>query len=112
MDEIAALAKRALSALTVRDSAGLGVLLDENFDLRRRIYDLDPRHVELVETARAHGAPANYTGSGGAIVGLYRDADHLGDLREALGSLGCELLVRPAAARRARPARRGSSSAA
>ena len=73
MREIAALAKRALTPLTLRDSAGLGVLLDENFDLRRRIYDLDPRHVELIETARRLGAPANYTGSGGAIVGLFRD---------------------------------------
>ena len=94
MREIAALAKRALSPLTLRDSAGLGVLLDENFDLRRRIYDLNPRHVELIETARGLGAPTNYTGSGGAIVGLFRDSDHLAELRKALEALGCELLVR------------------
>ena len=42
--------------LTLGDSVGLGVMLDENFDLRRRVYDLDPRHVELVETARRLGA--------------------------------------------------------
>jgi glucuronokinase len=94
MEEIARLAHRALTPLTLRDSAGLGVLLDENFDLRRRIYDLDPRHVELVETARRLGAPANYTGSGGAIVGLFRDSEHLAELRAALEALGCELLVR------------------
>lgn len=94
MREIGRLATRALTPLTLRDSAGLGVLLDENFDLRRRVYDLDPRHVELVETARRLGAPANYTGSGGAIVGLFRDEDHLAELREALEGLGCELLVR------------------
>jgi glucuronokinase len=97
MAEIAALAHRALTPLTVRDSAGLGVLLERNFELRRRIYDLDPRHVELVETAQGLGAVANYTGSGGAIVGLYRDEDHLGELREALTALGCELLVRRSA---------------
>jgi len=94
MAEIGRLAERALTPLTVRDSAGLGVLLDQNFDLRRRIYDLDPRHVELIETARRLGAPANYTGSGGAIVGLFRDDEHLAELREALEALGCELLVR------------------
>ncbi len=94
MAEIAALAERALSPLTVRDSAGLGVLLERNFELRRRIYDLDPRHVELIETARRLGAPANYTGSGGAIVGLFRDEDHLAELRTAFEALGCELLVR------------------
>ena len=96
MAAIAALTKRALSSLTIRDSAGLGVLLDENFDLRRRLYDLDPRHVELVDTARRLGAPANYTGSGGAIVGLFRDEDHLAELRAGLEALGCELLVRRA----------------
>jgi glucuronokinase len=94
MREIGRLATRALTPLTLRDSAGLGVLLDENFDLRRRVYDLDPRHVELVETARRLGAPANYTGSGGAIVGLFRDEEHLAELRAALEGLGCELLVR------------------
>lgn len=94
MAEIAALAQRALSALTVRDSAGLGVLMERNFELRRRIYELDPRHVELIKTAQGLGAPANYTGSGGAIVGLFRDEDHLAELREAFEALGCELLVR------------------
>jgi glucuronokinase len=94
MAAIGRLAERALTPLTLGDSAGLGVLLDENFDLRSRIYDLDPRHVELVETARRLGAPANYTGSGGAIVGLHRDEDHLAELREAFEGLGCELLVR------------------
>ena len=94
MAAIGRLAERALTPLTLGDSAGLGVLLDENFDLRSRIYDLDPRHVELVETARRLGAPANYTGSGGAIVGLSRDEDHLAELREAFEGLGCELLVR------------------
>ena len=94
MREIAALAHRALTPLTLRDSAGLGVLLDENFELRRRIYDLNPRHVALIEAARALGAPANYTGSGGAIVGLFRDEEHLGELRAALEALSCELLVR------------------
>jgi glucuronokinase len=94
MGAAAALARRALTPLALGDAAGLGVLLDENFELRRRIYDLDPRHVALIDAARELGAPANYTGSGGAIVGLFRDEDHLAALREALEGLGCELLVR------------------
>lgn len=94
MAEIAALAHRALTPLTVRDSVGLGVLMERNFELRRALYDLDEKHVELIETARGLGAPANYTGSGGAIVGIFRDESHLAELREALTALGCELLVR------------------
>lgn len=94
MAEIGSLAHRALSPLTVRDSVGLGVLMERNFDLRRELYELDPRHVELIETARRLGAPANYSGSGGAIIGLFTDEDHLATLREAFAGLGCELLVR------------------
>jgi glucuronokinase len=94
MSAIADLAHRALTPLTLRDAAGLGILLERNFELRSRIYKLDPRHVELIETARRLGAPANYTGSGGAIAGLFRDEEHLEQLRSVFEGLGCELLVR------------------
>lgn len=92
MREIADLARRALRPLITRDAAELGLLMERNLELRGHIYDLDPRHVEMVRVAGAHGAPANYTGSGGAIVGLYRDAAHLSGIRQALAELGCELL--------------------
>lgn len=92
--EIASLARLALTPLMTRDATGLGVLMERNVELRSRIYELDPRHLELIETARELGAPANYTGSGGAIVGLFRDDDQLDELRAALEGLGCELLVR------------------
>ena len=44
--------------------------MDGSFDVRASILDLDPAHVALVEGARACGAPVNYAGSGGAVVGL------------------------------------------
>ncbi len=92
--EIGALPQRALTPLLMGDGAGLGVLMERNLELRRHIYALDPRHVELADAARELGAPVNYAGSGGAIVGLFRDDEHLAELREGLGVLGCDLLVR------------------
>jgi len=51
----------------------IGPLLDANFDKRREIYRISRRNLEMVETARAVGASAKFSGSGGAIVGTYAD---------------------------------------
>ncbi|MGC8846789.1 MAG: GHMP kinase, partial [Candidatus Hydrogenedens sp.] len=51
----------------------VGIWMDKNFDRRKTIYNLDPRQVRLVDVARAVGAHAQFTGSGGAIVGIYKD---------------------------------------
>lgn len=89
MAEIAELAHAARRALLARDREALGALMSRNFDLRRRIYSLDPRHTALVECAREHGACANYTGSGGAIVALAGENDAGDALETALSTLGC-----------------------
>lgn len=53
--------------------AKLGPLLNANFDLRRKLCRLSPGNIAMVETARSVGASAKFPGSGGAIVGTYRD---------------------------------------
>ena len=93
MREIAALARAALKPLLTGDSAGLGILMERNLELRSTIYELDPRHTDMADVARGLGSAVNFTGSGGAIVGLFRDGAQLGELRDALGELGSELLV-------------------
>ncbi len=60
-------------ALLNRDWERLSGLIDENFDTRRRIYNLPPWQINMVETARRCGASAKFAGSGGAIIGIYRD---------------------------------------
>ena len=42
---------------------------------------------------RELGACANYAGSGGAIVGVCRDEAHRERLRDALGAIGCSVVV-------------------
>ena len=93
MREIAGLARAALKPLLTGDTGGLGILMERNLELRRSLYDLDKRHTEMADAAHGLGAAVNYTGSGGAIVGLLRDDAQLGELREALSDLGCELVV-------------------
>jgi hypothetical protein len=51
--------------------------------------ELDVRHVAMIERARACGAGANYTGSGGAIAAVCRDESHRVEVTAALREIGC-----------------------
>jgi glucuronokinase len=94
MRGFARLAAQARTALLERDSARLGALMNENFDLRRTIYDLPAWQVQMVETARACGASAKFAGSGGAIVGICPDEAMYESLRTRLTEIRSRI-VRP-----------------
>jgi glucuronokinase len=89
MAELAELAHLARAALLERGRDAFAESVDRSFDARARMLELDRRHVEMVELARAGGAAANYTGSGGAIVCVCEDEDHRTSLANALGAGGC-----------------------
>ncbi len=59
-------------------------LMDENFDLRRKTVRISKGNIEMVELARSVGASAKFTGSGGAIIGTYRDEKMFINLKEIL----------------------------
>jgi glucuronokinase len=67
-------------------------LLDANFEMRRRIYDIDAANIEMVETARKTGASAKFTGSGGAIVGIYEGEGMFAALSESLSRIGVKVI--------------------
>jgi glucuronokinase len=67
-------------------------LLDENFDLRARICSISPGNLEMIRTARSAGVSANFAGSGGAIVGAYRDQETFLRLTEAMRSIGVAVI--------------------
>ena len=81
-------ARAARDALVAGDHAAFARALDGSYDERAAMVALDPRHVAMVETARAHGATANYAGSGGAIVGTEPDAAW-----RALERVGCRVIA-------------------
>jgi glucuronokinase len=51
----------------------LAELMDANFDKRASIYKLSEGNLRMVQVARSCGASAKFTGSGGAIIGVYKD---------------------------------------
>jgi len=67
------LTDRVREMLLAGEGERIGPLLDANFDKRREIYRISERNLRMVETARAVGASAKFSGSGGAIVGTYAD---------------------------------------
>jgi glucuronokinase len=71
-----------------RDYERLGELIDANFDLRARIYQIDRGNLEMVHTARKAGASANFAGSGGAIVGTYTDDAVFARLTDDMKAIG------------------------
>jgi len=94
MTHFATLAARGRQALLDRDVAQLAALMNENFDTRRRIYQLPSWQIDMVETARATGASAKFAGSGGAILGTCRDEAMFEALTRALGAIGSKT-IRP-----------------
>lgn len=78
------LAQRVRDMLIEGRGREIGPLLNENFDLRRRLYKLSQGNIDMVEAARDCGASAKFTGSGGAIVGTYEDEAMFERLKAAL----------------------------
>jgi len=92
MKRFASLTAEARAALLAGDVERLGTLIDANFDLRRTIYDLPKWQIEMVETARSTGASAHFAGSGGAIVGLYRDERMFEEVSARMARIGCRTI--------------------
>ncbi len=92
MSRLFAHAGAARDALNAGDPIRLGEAMDATFDLRAEMIELHAGHVEMIEAARAAGASANYTGSGGSVVVSSRDADIERRAAQSLKSLGCAVV--------------------
>lgn len=80
------------AALYAQDLAAMYKLINSNFDRRLKIYRISDNNIQMVETARSVGASAKFTGSGGAIVGFYRDETMFKRLKKALTGDGIKVI--------------------
>jgi len=90
LKELDGLAREARDLIKSGNGQQLGLLMDENFNIRQRLVHLNPRHSAMVERARQAGAHAKFAGSGGAIVGTCAK-DQLGRVLEALRQHGYQV---------------------
>jgi glucuronokinase len=69
-------------------------LINENFDLRRKIMNISAENLEMVQVARDCGASAKFAGSGGSIIGIYHDDEMLNRLKNGLKEVKARV-IRP-----------------
>jgi glucuronokinase len=93
MSEIAGLADLARELMEQHRWDELAEVLDRNFDLRCRIFPIREADKRMVSLARSTGASCKFCGSGGAVVGTYRDEGMLARLRAAMEGAGYEFAV-------------------
>ena len=73
MRRFADLAESAKQALLDGRPMDIGPLMDRNFDLRATLYPISERNREMVRIGRENGAWVKYSGSGGAVIGVFPD---------------------------------------
>ena len=87
MAKWAAMAEQGRDALLAGDLQRFDRLVNANFDLRASLYKIGRENLHMVQAARDAGATAKFAGSGGSIIGTYRDEAHYQKLRAALAEL-------------------------
>lgn len=92
MGEFADIAQQGRDALLAGRPDRIPYLVNANFDLRNRIFDVADENRRMVMAARSSGASAKFAGSGGAIVGTYEDEAQFAALAKALADIGCTTL--------------------
>ena len=90
----AELTDQARDAILRRDVRRLGELQNAGFDRRTKLYQLSEGNLRLIGAARAAGASAAFTGSGGAICGICLDDAVFQRLQEKL-ALQKVVVLRP-----------------
>ncbi|MDR1737846.1 MAG: hypothetical protein LBR66_03395 [Candidatus Symbiothrix sp.] len=90
--ELADVAEQGKNALLNRDYPLLNQLIDHNFDLRCQIMNISKSNMEFVRVARESGASAKFSGSGGAIIGMYPNDETLSKLVVNLKKIGARVI--------------------
>lgn len=80
-------------ALEKGDFNTMNDCINANFDLRDSVSNLNPYQVALIELARKSGASAKFCGSGGAIIGMYKDEDMLKKLKSSFEKNDVNILL-------------------
>jgi len=80
------------SSLLAGESGELGDLINANFDRRRQVCAISEGNLRMIGAARACGASAKFTGSGGAIVGTYAGDAMFAALERSLEPMGISVL--------------------
>jgi glucuronokinase len=86
------LTEEGKEALEKGDFEKLAHHINRNFDIRRSAMNISAKNILMVEKARSVGASAKFTGSGGAIIGTFRNDEMFENLVKALNELNVQVI--------------------
>jgi len=92
MKEFAVITDDFVKAMASEDIDLMNGLINKNFDLRKSICRISSENDEMIETARSCGASSKFTGSGGAIIGLYQDENIFNKLSETFDKMNIDVI--------------------
>ncbi|MFC1569694.1 mevalonate kinase [bacterium] len=92
LNRIAQIAEEGRHAILGKKYKNLHDLMNENFDCRTKIMTITQPNWDLVNVARQCGASAKFTGSGGSIIGIYKDDQMLNKLSVALKKVNARVI--------------------
>ena len=93
MKEFADIAQKGRDAIVAGKLDLIPELVNANFDLRDRIFNVSEENRKMVMVARQAGASAKFAGSGGAIVGTFEDDAQYDILVKNLAKIGCRTFI-------------------
>ncbi len=67
-------------------------LINKNFDLRSSIYPITEKNLRMIKLARSIGATSKFPGSGGAIIGTFKNEKMYENLIEKFKEIGCNVV--------------------
>lgn len=79
-------------AMEFGDYERMHELINANFDLRHSLVPITRGNIEMVKAARSTGASAKFTGSGGAIIGTWRNEEMYNKLTTVLGKKDIQVI--------------------
>ncbi|HPR33300.1 MAG TPA: hypothetical protein PLK12_14470, partial [Prolixibacteraceae bacterium] len=94
MEEWARLTIEFLDAMEQKDVPRMHRLINRNYDLRESLIEITEENKEMVRLARSLGVSAKFTGSGGAIIGLFDREEQFFLLKERFREKEIEV-IRP-----------------
>lgn len=92
MNRWAEITEEFRTALDEGNVGKMNELINENFDLRKKTIRISKGNIEMVDLARSVGASAKFTGSGGAVIGIYEDELMFNRLKNKMNANGIEVI--------------------
>jgi glucuronokinase len=85
MERLAKITKQALNHLKKKQIDKLPELFNQNFKLRRKMYGdevIGKHNLEMIKLPRQIGLCSKFSGSGGAIIGIYNNEEEFRQLEK------------------------------